>query len=724
MAHRALEAAAHADFLDRRPFRAEPVGVGLLLGAVVGVPVAGADAQQVRHRHPLEQRHAHFAENLAHVEGAAHADGRPTLACEVEGRELGVGFQDESFLAVLQPEDDAQAVLGGGYLDPVAAEVGRHRPPENLLRRVTVLEPGRLQIVERRLSHPAQAPDVVRHAVRVEAAHERPAGRQPGGRIGDDVHGPQNTRFRKIVPVYALVQHASLLIEGVVVPDLGQIALDAEHAAVRRMAYVVLTPAAFDIAPADQHVGGISGCRKGSSPIVGRDRVLPGPRPSAEQRVLEMDGVRPKEVGAAEEDAAGGDLRHRMVVVHLEFPVRTHFRGDVHVHERGERPLLRRPAVVVVRTEVELVGGGAETPRIAGCVGDREARAVAAHEKAAGKGGRGTAAGKAVPGVERAGAEIAARLQDRVLLLVVEEQRRVALVAGEVASHQETEVPDGAVGPDVVRHVELGGVGRRAPVHDVGDPIGVLLLVIVEAAVGVDLQALEAVVHDEVPDARDRIGAVHRRCAAGQELHALDQRRRDLVEVGRIGIGSGARAARGQAAPVDEHEVAGRAEVAQIHVRRPGGAVRTHAPLAGIDLGQLIEQILGLGVAVELDVLRVQRGDRAGALHVHLRDARAGDFDSLDLLGGSRPCRLRGLSDLCGLCGLSGLCGLRGLSGLLRRLLRVSDLRSYHRERDFRRDNGRFLRKNCPRAFVVAHYGFSPSYLAKWQSLDSPTGGL
>jgi len=40
-------------------------------------------------------------------------------------------------------------------------------------------------------------------------------------------------------------------------------------------------------------------------------------------------------------------------------------------------------------------------------------------------------------------------------------------------------------------------------------------------------------------------------------------------------------------------------------------------------------------------------------------------------------------------------------------LLRVSDLRSYHRERDFRRDNGRFLRKNCPRAFVVAHYGFS-----------------
>jgi len=34
--HRVLVAAAQAVCLDRRPFRAEPVGVGLLLGAVVG----------------------------------------------------------------------------------------------------------------------------------------------------------------------------------------------------------------------------------------------------------------------------------------------------------------------------------------------------------------------------------------------------------------------------------------------------------------------------------------------------------------------------------------------------------------------------------------------------------------------------------------------------------------------------------------------------------------
>ncbi len=236
-----------------------------------------------------------------------------------------------------------------------------------------------------------------------------------------------------------------------------------------------------------------------------------------------------------------------------------------------------------------------------------------------------------------------------------------------------------------------------------------MLLVIVEAAVDVDLEALEAVVHDEVHDPRDRIGAIDGRCAAGQQFHPLDQRRRDLVQVGRIGVGTGTRAAWGQTPAIDEHQVAGRTEVPQVHVGRPGCAVGARCPLAGIDLGQLIEQILGLGVTVELDVLRVQGGDRAGAFDVHLRNARAGDFDSLDLLGGL----LRDLSS--GLRDLSG--GLRGLSrrllrrsGLLRRLLCVSDLRRHQREREFGCDDGRLLYKHSPRAFVVAHL-VSPKFV-------------
>src|SRR5207302_2382829 len=133
------------------------------------------------------------------------------------------------------------------------------------------------------------------------AIHERSASGQAGRRIGDDVHGLQNARFRKIVPVYALVPDPALLVVGVVVPVLEHIALEAEHAAVRRMPDVVLPPAALDVAPADEHVGRISGGGK-STTAVRRDRALPGVRPTAEQRVLEVDGVGADEVGAAEED--------------------------------------------------------------------------------------------------------------------------------------------------------------------------------------------------------------------------------------------------------------------------------------------------------------------------------------------------------------------------------------------------------------------------------------
>src|SRR5439155_9038386 len=106
-------------------------------------------------------------------------------------------------------------------------------------------------------------------------------------------------------------------------------------------------------------------------------------------------------------------------------------------------------AVIVVRTEVELVGGGGEGPHITGGIGHREALAAVIHEKAAGKGGRGAAAGKAVPRIERARAEIAASLQHGGFVLVVEAEGRVALAAQEVAPQEETDVLDIAIAPDV-----------------------------------------------------------------------------------------------------------------------------------------------------------------------------------------------------------------------------------------------------------------------------------
>ena len=93
----------------------------------------------------------------------------------------------------------------------------------------------------------------------------------------------------------------------------------------------------------------------------------------------------------------------------------------------------------------------------------------------------------------------------------------------------------------------------RALLDDVGNRI-VVLLVVVAAVVQVDLEALEPVVHDEVHDSGDRIGAVDCRCAAGQQLDALDQRHRDLVEVSCVTVlASGLRTTRRQTAAIDEH---------------------------------------------------------------------------------------------------------------------------------------------------------------------------
>ena len=65
--------------------------------------------------------------------------------------------------------------------------------------------------------------------------------------------------------------------------------------------------------------------------------------------------------------------------------------------------------------------------------------------------------------------------------------------------------------------------------------------------------AFEIVAHDEVDDAGDRVRAVDRRRAAGDDLGPRDQRRRDGVEVGDL-LGAGD----GEAAAVDQHQVAGR----------------------------------------------------------------------------------------------------------------------------------------------------------------------
>ncbi len=92
------------------------------------------------------------------------------------------------------------------------------------------------------------------------------------------------------------------------------------------------------------------------------------------------------------------------------------------------------------------------------------------------------------------------------------------------------------------------------------------------------IEALEILLQDEVHDAGDGVGAVHRRGAAGDDFHALDRRGGDRVDVDdEQGVG-GLRAA-----AVDQHEIAIGAEAAQVQ-RRGAGCLTGACLRAGDEL--------------------------------------------------------------------------------------------------------------------------------------------
>ena len=83
-----------------------------------------------------------------------------------------------------------------------------------------------------------------------------------------------------------------------------------------------------------------------------------------------------------------------------------------------------------------------------------------------------------------------------------------------------------AVGNVIGRQLELVRVGRSASrdhvaqLHFAG--AAVVVVVLVEAVLGVEFNALEVLLHDEVDDAADRVRSVHGGRAAGQDFDPLD----------------------------------------------------------------------------------------------------------------------------------------------------------------------------------------------------------
>ena len=111
---------------------------------------------------------------------------------------------------------------------------------------------------------------------------------------------------------------------------------------------------------------------------------------------------------------------------------------------------------------------------------------------------------------------------------------------------------------------------RNIPVELVADRVAAadartIIVVLIAGNLAVETKTVEVRVDDEVHDTRDRVSAVHRRCAAGQDFNALQHEGRDHVDV--AGLAGRIRIARRDAAAVDQGQRALGAKVAKVDFR-------------------------------------------------------------------------------------------------------------------------------------------------------------
>ncbi len=641
-AYGTLVAGAQANVFHRRPVEAQLVRVGLEVEVIVRVAIPGFERHGLCERLVLDQRQARLGEQLAHVERAERIERRCALSGQVAGLERLVGAQLRTLRTVLRAESDAERIGRRRQLD---AEVAGDGGTQHLLRGRAFRHTRDLQICELLGRDAARLEDVVRHAarivvgedvVRVDPANDLAERRGARTVVGDGIQRPAEARAREVVLIVLGKNRRAVQPIDVVMPVIGDVAAQPDDPAERRMTQIVETAAALDVASTDrgQDVARVAiAAAEHVDHLLGEQRIVAVEYLVAEERRLARAG--------AEERAARGDLRLRAVVHEHELGVDARLLAEVVVREQAGRLALVGPLVIVVGREVELIGrrpGAQRAARIEREVAVTRAvgRIAAADDEARNAGSaRAAAVERIVRRVggygQRAGAEVARILADLAQRAVAEVHGRVAAAVRRVDARDERQIPGLAV-----HDVALGQLEIARP-HQVGDVA--VAVVLIEAVLRIDAHAFEVVVHDEVHDTGDGIGAVYGGCAARQHFDTLDQRGRNLVEIRRCRAVL-RRVARHQPAVVDQHQRALRTEIAQVDGRGAGRAVRDVAAEVGERLRQVVDQVLDARDALDLHGFRADRGDRTDAGEVRLRDARARDHHLLNAR--IRVLRLRG----------------------------------------------------------------------------------
>ena len=324
---------------------------------------------------------------------------------------------------------------------------------------------------------------------------------------------------------------------------------------------------------------------------------------------------------------------------------------DLVVGEGTGGDALVRPLEVIVRRVVErgrtrredpagadlqnVAAAGADVVALVDVKGQRivhrlgivNADRIVGEEGAIGRGRRagahqtGAVGARTVHGASRV---VTVALGHLVGLAVADIGHEVAAAFRDLAAERHRGVEGAAIGGVAVRHREITQLEQALN-------RAVAVVVLVEAVLRIDLDALELRIHHEVDDAGDGIRTIDGRRAAGQHIDALHDRRRNEVDVGhRRGLG---RVTRHQATAVDQHHGTRRAKATQVDGGRTGGAVGEVGTLTGERLRQVVDEILGAGHTLKLDFLGTQHRHRADAVKIRTRDARTGDDDRLDGFG-------------------------------------------------------------------------------------------
>ncbi len=200
---------------------------------------------------------------------------------------------------------------------------------------------------------------------------------------------------------------------------------------------------------------------------------------------------------------------------------------------------------------------------------------------------------------------VAGVLADGFHLAITEIAHDVTTAFIDIATGGHVEVILLAV-PDILLGQLETGVGLNPA------QIIIIVGVLVDTVLGIDTNALQLLAHDEVDDARHGVRTIDRRRAAGQHIRALNQRRRNEIEV------NTKRRQEALAVNQDQRTVATKA--AQVDACRTIGVVRLVFIVAGFDLRQRLQERIHGNRALELDFLGIDRGDRRGALEVRTAD--------------------------------------------------------------------------------------------------------